>query len=493
MATGSHADEITAALKPTTSQDINSGAELHTAFGWFRDMLATRPGKYGELYQRWNGHPAAKQSWPARPWNPEDDRLLDELGGIDFGPLLADSQRFANLRGAGEEMRLGAESIRDRLHDAWSGPSAQAAVDRVDQVGKAAATFRDILNQFAAALDLARSTTREAIAGLRAGGIQPFDLPGGVEFRRQMLAKIDSAMAGQDPFGRPWTPAELRQPNLVNLNAGSWGYWWSNETINVLDAFCDSYANAITQLRTLLTDTTTAITDSWAALNDALKRIQSADLDPFGKLAPAVTPGTQPSQGGVTIDDGQRRISVTRPPGAGDHLSLTMDDGRNYDLNLQPAAAPPPPPAPSGPATTPPPASDGGGPGGGGPGGASGGGVAGAGLGGGGGGGSSPAETQAPLTAGTMTGAGQPGGQPDTPDGKPAAMSGMVAGPPAGGPQGGGMPMGGMAGAGGGQGGDSERKASKWRTQGDLFDDALGEAIPMVIGDDDPYDSQRGR
>jgi hypothetical protein len=50
--------------------------------------------------------------------------------------------------------------------------------------------------------------------------------------------------------------------------------------------------------------------------------------------------------------------------------------------------------------------------------------------------------------------------------------------------------MGGMAGAGGGQGGDQERKASSWRVQGDLFDDALGDAIPMVIGDDDPYDNQ---
>lgn len=52
---------------------------------------------------------------------------------------------------------------------------------------------------------------------------------------------------------------------------------------------------------------------------------------------------------------------------------------------------------------------------------------------------------------------------------------------------GGGMPMGGMGAGGGAGGGDSERKDSKWRTQGDLFDDAVQLAIPMVIGDDDPY------
>jgi hypothetical protein len=53
--------------------------------------------------------------------------------------------------------------------------------------------------------------------------------------------------------------------------------------------------------------------------------------------------------------------------------------------------------------------------------------------------------------------------------------------------------MGGMGGAGGGQGGDTERKASRWRTQGDLFDDAAPEVVPMVIGDVDPYENPKGR
>jgi uncharacterized protein YukE len=297
MATGSHADEISAALKPTTNKDISSAVELQNVFAWFRDTLSTKPGKYGELYQRWNGHPASKMGvggWPAKPWNPDDDRMVDELGGIDFGPLLGDSQRFANLRGAVEEMRLGAESIRNRLHDAWPGPSAQAAVDRVDQLGKAAAAFRGTLNQFSAALDLARSTIREAIVSVRGSSIRPFDLPGGVDFRRQMLDRLDAATTGRAPFDRSWTTEELRRPNMINLNTGSWGYWWSNETINVLDAMCDSYSNAITQLRQILIDTTTAITNSWVALNNALNQIKAtADLDPFGKHASVIASNGQ--------------------------------------------------------------------------------------------------------------------------------------------------------------------------------------------------------
>jgi hypothetical protein len=63
-------------------------------------------------------------------------------------------------------------------------------------------------------------------------------------------------------------------------------------------------------------------------------------------------------------------------------------------------------------------------------------------------------------------------------------------------PGGAGAGMGGMGGmgAGGGQGGDQERKASRWRIQGDLLDDAAPEVVPMVIGDVDPYEkNQKGR
>jgi hypothetical protein len=476
MASGSHADEMTSALKPTTSKDINSTDELRTAFQWFRDNLPAQPGKYGELYQRWISHPAAKGGWSAKPWGPDDDKLLDELGGIDFGPLLADSQRFANLRGATEEMRLGAESIHNHLSDAWSGPAAQTALDTIDKLGKASSSFRDTVNQFAAALDLARSTTRDAIVHVQQSGIRPFDLPHGVDMRREQVRRIDMAMAGQPPFNHPFAPEELRQPSTVDLNAGaSWEIWWSNEVITTLDAMCDSYANVVDPLRKLLTDTTTAVTNSWNALGDALKRIGGGNLDPFGVLK-AMPPGTTaPSQAPekVSVDDGQRVITAERD--AQGRLNLTVDHpGAASDLTNQPQ------PQPAAPGPTP---TSGSGGGGGVPAGGHSGGGGGSGVGGSGAGGS--AQPASPGQ-GSMAGVQQPASS--TPDQASAASPAAHPGAPGGAPASGGMPMGGGMGAGGGQGGDSERKPSRWRTQGDLFDDGASEVVPMVIGDMDPYE-----
>jgi hypothetical protein len=447
-------DEITATLKPVNSKDINSGHELTDLFKWFRENLSTQPGKLGELYQRWNGHPASKmgpRGWAARPWNPEDDRMVDELGGIDFGPMLGDGERFANLRGATEEMRTGTELMRNRLSEAWSGPAAEVASERLDMLGKGATGFRDTLNQFAAALDAARSTVRDTIVNIQNAirdQIKPFDVPEGVEFRRGQIDKINAAVSGQEPYGHPWAPDELRRPATVDLNQGNWGHWWSNESINVLDALCDSYFNAISTLRRLIGETTAAITASWNTLNEALKRIQAtADLDPFAKAAPNVA------------------VNVSSP----DRVGLTVD-GKQYAVNLQQEPAPAATPAVSG--------------GGGGTGGAGVGGGGGAAVGGGGGGVGTAEANQ--LQPGQMTGVQTPSAA-DTPDKPAGAPMGMASGPAAGGQAGGGMPMGGMGAGGGGGGGDSERKDSKWRTQGDLFDDAAQEAMPMVVGDDDPY------
>lgn len=452
------ADEIRAALKPVNSTDIESGAELAGLFKWFQENLATRPGRIGELYQLWNGHPASRhgpRGWAARPWNPEDDRMLADLGGIDFGPMLADSERFANLRVATEEMRVGVELLRKRLPEAWSGPAAEVALDRLDMLTKGAATFRDTLNQFAAALDAARSTTREAIGNIRdalQGQIKPFDVPEGVDFRRQQIDRINAAMSGQEPYGQFWAPEELRRPATVDLNQGQFGHWWSNEAINALDAVCDNYFNVIGPLRKLIGETTMAINASWNTLNDLLKRIQAdADPDPFGKAAP---------------QQSQPPAQQQAPPAASG------------------TAAAAGPSAPAGSATA------GGAPAGGVPAGGApvGGGFSGGGGGfaSGGAGGVGQAEA-APQQPGLMTGAQVPSSV-DGPDRAAAAPAAMAAAPA--GPAGGAMPMGGMAGMGagaGGGGGDSERKESKWRTQGDLFDDAAQLAVPMVLGDDDPY------
>ncbi|MCE7005792.1 WXG100 family type VII secretion target [Kibdelosporangium philippinense] len=463
-------DDITAPLKPVNAKDIDSTTELLETFKWFKDNLSTRTGRFGELYQCWNGHPASKngaRGWAARPWNGEDDRMVDDLGGIDFGPMLGDIERFGNLRASSDEMRGTADSIRNRLTDAWSGPAAETAVEKLDQLGKASTKFRDTLNQFAAALDGARTTTKEAITELKTAvgsQVKTFTLSEGVDLRRQQVDRLDVAVAGGPPFGRPIPIEELTRPSTVDLNEGGvGGHWWSNETINALDAMCDSYFNAISALRKLIGETTTAIANSWTALNEALKRIQATtDLDPFGKIT-----GSAPAKPSPHIGIHSQ---------SADRVGVTVD-GKRYEMDFgskpeQPSA----PPQPVNPAT-------GAGSGGGGGGGAS----EGAGSGGGGGGsagsGSSP---QPPLPPGSMAGIQAPAAHDGTPDARPAGppAGAPAGGPPAGAPMGG-MPMGAMGG-GGGQGGDQERQ-SKWRTQGDLFDDAVELAVPMVIGDDDPY------
>ncbi|GAB3910527.1 hypothetical protein GCM10029964_114570 [Kibdelosporangium lantanae] len=486
MASGSHADAIAAALKPTNGKDVKSTDELQRAFAWFRDNLPAKPGKLGEIYQRWMTHPAAKGGWTAQPWGPDDDKLLDDLGGIDFGPLQGDAQRFGNLRGASEEFRQGAEGIRNRLHDAWSGPAAQTALDTLDKLGKASASFRDTLNQFAAALDLARQTTRDAITHVQQSGIKPFELPHGVDFRREQIRRLDMAIAGQPPYERPYSPVELKVPAKVDLNIGSWEKWWSNEVINALDAMCDSYANAVGPLRQLLTDTTTAITNSWTTLGDVLKRLSSGDIDPFAKVKAAPPQSTAPSSagGGVTVDDGQRKITTGHD--AQGNLTLDVDHpGSGGAQNLTHEE----PGQTSGAGTG---GSGSGGAGSGGSHGGGGGGHAGGGGagGGGGGGGGVGSSQQQPLGPGGMAGAQQPAASPEQQPAAAAATGKAAGGPGQGG--GGGMPMGGMAGmgAGGGQGGDQERKPSRWRTQGDLFDDAASEVVPMVIGDIDPYEAK---
>ncbi|MEV4317562.1 WXG100 family type VII secretion target [Actinocrispum sp. NPDC049592] len=469
------APELNAALKPVVDKDISSGPELQNAFGWFRDMLSARTGRYGEIYQSWRNHPAAR-GWTAQPWGAEDDRLFDELNGIEFGPLFADAQRFANLRGASEELRIGADGMRSRLHDAWSGPAGQAAVDAFDQLGKAAAVYRDTLNQFAAALDLARLTTREAIVSLQHSGLRRFELAGGVELRREQIRRIDQAMAGQQPFGRPLSPAELQRPNLVDLNAGNVEKWWSHEAINALDAMCDSYSSAIDGLRKLLSETSKAIADSWSTLDDALKKLHSGNLDPFAGVKAGEPAGTTPSGApeSVTIEDGQRRITTERD--AQGRLSLTVD----HPGAAQPLTAQPPP------ASVP---SGGGGGGGGGRAGSGGGGGGGSGGGGGGGG---SATSHQPAGPGSLVGAQQPAASQEPQQAGHAAAAAAGGAPPGGGSPMGGMPMGGM-GAGQG-GGDQERKPSRWRIQGDLLSDAAPEVVPMVIGDVDPYETKpKGR
>jgi hypothetical protein len=196
------------------------------------------------------------------------------------------------------------------------------------------------------------------------------------------------------------------------------------------------------------------------------------------------------ADGKAVIHDGNTTITAERVPGHPDQMKLTVDDGtpppKTYTVDFNddklPGATPPPGSSslPSshlssvGGSSIPSGGHSFGGGGGGGGGGLTGGSVPGHdGTSGGSGGG---------LDSGASTGAQSPGQT----DQRVAAAAGGV--PPAGhtgqGGPAGGMPMGGM-GAGAGQGGGDQTRTSKWRTQGQLFDETDPAAhFSGVVGED---------
>jgi hypothetical protein len=196
--------------------------------------------------------------------------------------------------------------------------------------------------------------------------------------------------------------------------------------------------------------------------------------------------------GRVTIPHGDAKIVLEQVPGPTDQVKMTVDDGTptTYDVDFGPdSEAPGRPGGPGGVGVpdVPSPASMGGGGGGGGADlGGGGGGGAGGGIGGGGGGGigaTGAGDVGAPGGPGTSVGAQNPENAADVRAPVPASAGagGGPGGAPGGAPMGG-MPMGGAGG--GGQGGDQTRQ-SKWRTQGQLFDDADPAAnFSGVVGKD---------
>jgi uncharacterized protein YukE len=192
--------------------------------------------------------------------------------------------------------------------------------------------------------------------------------------------------------------------------------------------------------------------------------------------------------GKAVIHDGQNTITAERVPGDPNKLKLTMDDGtpppKTYTVDFDSGTTGIPPggtqqPAHSDTASA---GAGGSGHGGGGGGSAGGGGGGGAAIGGGGGGGGS--HDQQALDAGMATKAEAPGSSDQHHDQAAAASAGGQAGGQ-GRPGGQGMPMGGMGGAhGGGQGGDQTR-TSKWRTQGQLFEeDDPAATFNGIVGED---------
>ncbi len=230
---------------------------------------------------------------------------------------------------------------------------------------------------------------------------------------------------------------------------------------------------------------------SKVTIDDGESEPQTYDVDFTNEPGEQVEEGVlrADENGRVTIPHGDAKIVLEQVPGPTDQVKMTVDDGTptTYDVDFGPdSEAPGGPKGPGGVGVpdVPDPASMGGGGGGGGAGDIGGGG---GGAGGGiGGGGTGPGDIggAAPGGPGTSVGAQSPENAGDVRTPAPAGAS-AGGGPGGGGPGGapmGGMPMGGAGG--GGQGGDQARQ-SKWRTQGQLFDDADPAAnFSGVVGKD---------
>lgn len=227
-----------------------------------------------------------------------------------------------------------------------------------------------------------------------------------------------------------------------------------------------------------------------------------------GELPDGALPGgDEPGEGGaVTVEDGDRKITVTGLDDPGDAVDVTVteSDGTKteYEISLDENGRPELSPDSPGHLADSTPGTDGvgtSGSGTGGTGSAGGGGVGGGtggggGVGGGGGTGGGAPNGAGSLAAGNVTHAAPvaSGGQT-----APAGGGGVAGGAPGGGGPGGssGMGMMPMGAAGmGGQGGDEARGASQWRVQGDLLsaeEMAELEKPRAIIGSDPAAETQK--
>ncbi|MGH3863990.1 hypothetical protein [Actinokineospora sp.] len=410
----------------------------------------------GSLFERWRSHPAARGGWQERAWGTQvDERALQDLQGIAFGKLEASRHRLAALAGAAAA--LGGVTLSDGGHS----PAVSLAADRLGRFTMAARAWQDGLTQLATALDGAHGVATEGLQvwvdELRS--VSPKDIAIDDSAKRDtQIDRLDDAMKSGTRWGRTFPVDALRTPGMCDLNLapGQVGEAWpSNEVINYLDDFCARYDAIVGKFRRNLRDVHEATARAWLTLGDLARAVNA---DPFARLGSGTSGSTGES---VTIRQAGHAIKVTEPDAEG-RVALNVD-GKQYVLGTQPEpAAQPAPEAVRG----------------GGPAGESGTGSAGAGGGGAGGASTPPAEG---ISAGAQV--------PADDDVEKSRQAGAPAGAVAAGgasPAGGAPMGGGMGGGGGGQGGgDSERKASKWRLAGSLFDDRDPMAsFDGVVGED---------
>ncbi|GLZ42105.1 hypothetical protein [Actinokineospora sp. NBRC 105648] len=491
---------IRAALVEPAGADSTdtSDARLAGALEQWRARLSTRDT--GALYARWREHPVARRGWGEQPWGVEDDRLVDDLRGLEFWRIRASRDRFAALATAAEAMRRSAGALRARVADTWDGAAADAAAARFDHLASAAHAWQDGLTQVSASLDGARAVTSTVLRrwSEETGALRDIAVDD-LATRQTQLDRLDAALATAGP-------ERLRGPG-IDLNRGG-PPWPTSEITAYLDDFCARYDVVIRRIRRDLRAVHEATARTWQTFTDTLGEI---DPDPFAALT---RKSTVDSRGRLTIDDDGHRVTID----AGPTLGITVDHGtgtpKTYVIDPPQTAADA---ASSGvgglpvngaaggesagaegirvergaeavrPGGSPDPGGAGG-PGGGGGGGTDGGGSGGGsgGTGGGGTGGGGARAHEAPLLPGAATGAEAPA-HPDPRQSDPRQSAVAAASPQAqgGAGQGGMMGMGGM-GAGGGQGGgDTERKSSQWRLTGTLFDaDDPAATFDGIVGQD---------
>jgi uncharacterized protein YukE len=197
--------------------------------------------------------------------------------------------------------------------------------------------------------------------------------------------------------------------------------------------------------------------------------------------------------GKAVIHDGNTTITTERVPGDANQMKMTVDTGTpppttyTLDFDTESTGTPLTPGDPGGNSGAGGSSASGFGGSSGGGGGSAGGGGGGGFAGGGGGGGGSAGGGgggDSDMDRGMATGAQSPSNNTQNQTAASASGHGGEQAGRAGGPMGGGMPMGMGAGAGQG-GGDQTRGPSKWRTQGQLFDDDDPAAsFNGVVGED---------
>lgn len=462
-------DAVVAALTPpdvVDTADTSTTLIADSLTAWC-DQLSIRNS--GSLFERWRAHPAARGGWQERAWGTQvDERALQDLRGSEFGKLDASRHRLAALAGAAAA--LGGATLSD---DGRS-PAVSLAVERLARFTVAVRAWHDGVTQLATALDGAHSVAadglRDWVDELKSASLKDITVDDPAK-RNIQIDRVDDAMNSGTLWGRTFPVDALRTPVICDLNLvpGQVGEAWpSNEVINYLDDFCARYDAIVGKFRRNLRDVHEATARAWLALGDLARAV---DADPFARLGSGST-GTS-----VTIHQAGHAITVTEPDAQG-RMALNVD-GKQYVLGAQPEQ-----PAPeavkgggsagesgTGSAST--------GSGGAGAGGGGGGGGGAEALSGGGGGGSA----STPPAEGAATGAQAPDEADRGRQSAPAGAAPAGGAPPTGGaPMGGGM--GGMGGGGQG-GGDNERKASKWRLAGTLFDDRDPMAsFDGVVGED---------